>query len=520
MKISTSLKIIVFILLGFSITSALSVFFLLDRMSSDGRVVNYTGIVRGATQRLVKLEMSGKASDELSAKLDKIIRGLQAGDSELLLPKAEDETFQARMGEVETHWAALKEKVRLARQDPKNHGDLLKESEAYFERTNQAVSAAEAQAKKKVTTLKILQIVLFALNLVLLVFIWIISQGKISRPLAVLNGKVGEIAGGNLRTEVPPGGQDEIGELSRGMMRMVETLREIIHGLGASTNDVLGAVDFLKETSTRATEGARNQSRNSQQIAAAAEEMSVNMASLAGVMKQTTINTNTMASSTEEMTATISDIARHSERARGISEEAGTQASEVTRRVDQLGKAAQEVGKVTETINAISAQTNLLALNATIEAARAGAAGKGFAVVANEIKELANQTANATGDIKSKIEDIQSSTAITVSDIEKISRIIQEVKEIVGTIATAIEQQSAVTQDIAANIAQTAREVTDSDHNVTESSTVANTIARDISQVHQGAEDIKNSSEDVLTKANHLFQLAETLKKLMARFSV
>ncbi|HMK66031.1 MAG TPA: hypothetical protein VK564_09570 [Thermodesulfobacteriota bacterium] len=60
----------------------------------------------------------------------------------------------------------------------------------------------------------------------------------------------------------------------------------------------------------------------------------------------------------------------------------------------------------------------------------------------------------------------------------------------------------------------------DSDHNVTESSTVANTIARDISQVHQGAEDIKTSSEDVLAKANHLFQLAETLKELMARFSV
>ncbi len=68
-----------------------------------------------------------------------------------------------------------------------------------------------------------------------------------------------------------------------------------------------------------------------------------------------------------------------------------------------LGRAAQEIGQVTETITSISAQTNLLALNATIEAARAGAAGKGFAVVANEIKELAQQTAAATEDIKRKI---------------------------------------------------------------------------------------------------------------------
>ena len=73
----------------------------------------------------------------------------------------------------------------------------------------------------------------------------------------------------------------------------------------------------------------------------------------------------------------------------------------------QLGTAAQEIGKVTETITNISSQTNLLALNATIEAARAGTAGKGFAVVANEIKELAQQTASATEDIKSKILGVQ-----------------------------------------------------------------------------------------------------------------
>jgi methyl-accepting chemotaxis protein len=520
MKISTSLKIIVFILSGFSLLSGLSVFFLLDRMSGDGRVVNYAGIVRGATQRLVKLEMSGKTADALSDKLDKIIRGLQAGDAELMLPQARDEVFRTRMREVEGSWVALKEKIRQARQNSGTREELLKDSEAYFERTNQAVGAAEAFAKKKVATLKVLQVVLFGFNLVILVFIWLISQRKIARPLSTLTQNVGEIAGGNLKTEISPGGKDEIGELSQGLIQMVETLREIIHGIVTSTNDVLGTVDFLRRISGQAAEGAQAQSRHSQQIAAAAEEMRFNMASLAGAMEQTTSNTNTMASSTEEMTATIADIARHSERARGISEEAGVQSAAVTQRVDQLGKAAQEVGQVTETINAISIQTNLLALNATIEAARAGTAGKGFAVVANEIKELARQTATATEDIKNKIEGIQSSTAVTITDIDKISRIIREVDEIVGTIAAAIEEQSVVTRDIAAHIAQTAGEVVEANHNVSESATVSNTIAKDISQVHQGAEGIKNSSEDILAKANQLFQLSEGLKRLITRFSV
>jgi methyl-accepting chemotaxis protein len=520
MKISSSLKIIVFILLAFSLLSALSVFYLLDRMSGDGRVVNYAGIVRGATQRLVKLEMSGKASDALVAKLDKIIRGLQAGDEELMLPPARDEAFTARMREVEGRWSSLKEKIRQARQNPEARQELLKDSEAYFELSNQAVSAAEQFAKTKVATLKALQMILFGFNLVILVFIWLISQRKIARPLSTLTQKVAEIAEGNLKTEIQAGGKDEIGELAQGMVRMVETLRGIIQGIVTSTHDVVGTVDFLRNMSSQAAAGARDQSGRSQQIAAAAEEMSVNMASLAGAMDQTTANTNTMASSTEEMTATIADIARHSERARAISDEAGTQAGAITQRVDQLGQAAREVGQVTETINAISDQTNLLALNATIEAARAGAAGKGFAVVANEIKELARQTAAATEDIKRKIEGIQSSTAVTVTDIEKISRVIREINEIVGTIAAAIEEQSVVTRDIAVHISQSAREVVEANHHVSESSTVSTTIARDIARVHQGAEEIQNSSEEILSKADRLFELAEGLRGLITRFAV
>ena len=77
-------------------------------------------------------------------------------------------------------------------------------------------------------------------------------------------------------------------------------------------------------------------------------------------------------------------------------------------------------------------------MNATIEAARAGEAGKGFAVVANEIKELAKQTAMATLDIKSKIDDVQKTTSGTVDDIEEITSVINNINEIVSTISAAV----------------------------------------------------------------------------------
>ncbi len=110
------------------------------------------------------------------------------------------------------------------------------------------------------------------------------------------------------------------------------------------------------------------------------------------------------------------------------------------KRMAELGSAGQEISKVTETITEISEQTNLLALNATIEAARAGEAGKGFAVVANEIKGLAKQTAEATLEIRQRIDAIQSSTSTTITEMEQINTVINDVNSIVTTIASAVEQ--------------------------------------------------------------------------------
>ena len=132
----------------------------------------------------------------------------------------------------------------------------------------------------------------------------------------------------------------------------------------------------------------------------------------------------------------------------------------------------REIGKVTETISEISSQTNLLALNATIEAARAGAAGKGFAVVAGEIKALAQQTATATEDIKSRISGVQNSTSSGIAEIEKISRVIFEVSDIVGSIAAAIEEQTVSTKDIARNIAEASFGVNDVNERIAQSSEV------------------------------------------------
>ena len=173
--------------------------------------------------------------------------------------------------------------------------------------------------------------------------------------------------------------------------------------------------------------------------------------------EQATTAINIVASAAEEMTATIADVNVNTAQASKVTGEAVDEAKSATIKVRKLGIAATEISKVTEVINDISGQTNLLALNATIEAARAGEAGKGFAVVANEIKELAKQTAEATGKIKSQIEDIQNSTSATVSQIETITEVINSVNETVTTITGAVSEQSSATDEIAGSVAQAAQ---------------------------------------------------------------
>ena len=133
---------------------------------------------------------------------------------------------------------------------------------------------------------------------------------------------------------------------------------------------------ILHKLPAKLSSNSEDTSHRADSVAAAAEEMTVNLNNVAAAMEQSTTNTSMVATAAEEMTATIGEIANNAERAHAISLTAVQQAISTSTKMAELGQAAQAIGKVTETINEISDQTNLLALNATIEAARAGEAGQ------------------------------------------------------------------------------------------------------------------------------------------------
>ena len=314
--------------------------------------------------------------------------------------------------------------------------------------------------------------------------------------------------------------RDEIGELARWIDLFVQKLHSIIREVSGHADMVNSSSSDLTSIAQQMSGGARQASQKSDSVAASSEEMSVTMNSVAAASEQASANVAMVSTATDEMANTVKEIAKRSEKARTVTSDAVNKASGAATNINQLGEAADQISKVTEVITEISEQTNLLALNATIEAARAGEAGKGFAVVANEIKDLAKQTAQATQEIKSRIDGIQHSSSQTVDEIKVISEVIVEVDEIVSAIAAAVEEQAASTRDIAMNVTEASKGISEVNQNVAQSSEVSRQIAEDIAEVNQTARMLADSGAQVNQSSQSLADLAGKLHVAVKRFKL
>ncbi len=235
-------------------------------------------------------------------------------------------------------------------------------------------------------------------------------------------------------------------ELDAAEKRRAEKVDRLTKDFDASVASVLSSME----------EASVSLEKTSQEMSSAADEGKTQTASVSAATEETSTNVQVVASAAEEMSASISAVSDTIAKTAQVTQQAVAEAERTNKSVTSLADAASRIGDVVDLISDIADQTNLLALNATIEAARAGEAGKGFAVVASEVKELATQTAKATGEISTQISDIQTVTGDSVAAISGISKTIGEIDNYSSMVSSSIEEQMTATHEISGSVQQAA----------------------------------------------------------------
>lgn len=358
---------------------------------------------------------------------------------------------------------------------------------------------------------------------------------QITRPIVAVAAVANRISAGELTVEpLRIQTRDEVGQLSQSVNTMVDNLRTLIQQVNGTAADLAASAEQLSinaEHTSRATEqiattiqevayGAEKQVKSVEESVTAIESVSMGVQQVAANAQQAA-----------ESSIAASDIAVEGNQVLQVvisqMQSIDHTVNDIADIVKRLGASSQEIGQIVQVITSIAEQTNLLALNAAIEAARAGEQGRGFAVVADEVRKLAEQSAQSAQQIEHLIATIQHESNQAVQFMERGTKEVALGLEVVNNAGKSFEQiQDAVTQ-VASQIQEVkaySQQMSVGTEQVVELVRVIEEVAVNSADgtqnVSAATEEQLAAMEEVTSSAGSLAKIAEELQGHVSKFKV
>ena len=313
--------------------------------------------------------------------------------------------------------------------------------------------------------------------------------------------------------------RDEIGMLARALVQHFRSVRESQDSSKLEVARIGGELErqaaFKRETVvfqdriSRIAQALETQAGQMSHASGELATLSTSVDTHAGEAAVSTqiasSNVDNVARSIAEISAILTTTTREAQHTSQVAVAAKSLVAAANEDAQVLADAVAAIEQVVGLIEDVASKTNLLALNATIEAARVGEAGRGFAVVASEVKQLASRTADATGDVRARLQAITAAAGMITERVGHLVGSVDDVERAAGTIAGLMQKQDETSSAITASTSQTASVVRD--------------VADKVHHVASMVEETRGASDVVANASAELGVHAADLRTLIEEFT-